>query len=133
VISAQNNPVVRNGLLSLAALAVIGGGAIAYISSSFTIRTSGMLLLLIGVALGRIARSREPINQLAARAAASTRPGPIPWIVAIVLALATVISFYYLYEDALHGYQQVLPVYAFAAITLICGLVWAALLARLVQ
>ena len=133
MISAQNNTLVRYGLLSLAALAVIGGGTIAYTASSFTIQTIGMALLVVGVALGKIARSNDPINQIAARSAASTRPGPILWTVAIILTLATVISYHYLYQDALHGYRQVLPVYAFAAVALICGLVWVALVARLVR
>jgi hypothetical protein len=128
----QKNP-LQYGLLSMAVLAAIGGGVIAFTASSFTIQTIGLILLPIGVSLGRFARSNDPINQIAARSAAPNRPGPILWTVAIASALATVIALHYLYQDAIRGYHQVLPVYAFAAVALICGSVWAALLARLVQ
>jgi len=131
--ASPKNPYARYGLLSMAVLAVLAGGSIAFMASSFTIRSIGLALMLVGVSLGRTARSNDPINQIAARSAASDRPGPILWTVAIALTLATAIALHFLYRDALHGYHQVLPVYAFAAVALICGSVWAALLARLVQ
>ena len=129
----QKNPYVRYGLLAMAVLAVVGGGMIALIVSSFTIQTIGLILLLIGVSLGRVARSDDPMKQVVPRAMASDRPGPILWTVAVALTLATIVAFHYLYQDALHGYHQVFPVYAFAAVALTSGLVWAALVARLVQ
>jgi len=112
----QKNPYVRYGLLSMAVLAVVAGGAIAFTASSFTSRTIGLILLPIGIFLGRFARSNDPINQIAACSAASNRPGPVLWTVAIALIAVTVIAFHYLYLDALHGYHQVLPVYAFAGV-----------------
>jgi hypothetical protein len=130
--ASPKNTYARYGLLSMAVLAVLAGGAIAFMASSFTIRSIGLALLLVGVSVGRSARANDPINQIAARSAASARPSPILWTIAIALTLATAIALHFLYQDALHGYHQVLPVYAFAAVALICGSVWAALLARIV-
>ncbi|HEV2270962.1 MAG TPA: hypothetical protein VGR92_16030 [Steroidobacteraceae bacterium] len=48
----QTSPYVRYSLLSMAVLAAVAGGAVAYIASSFTIRTIGLILLLISVYLG---------------------------------------------------------------------------------
>jgi hypothetical protein len=104
----QKNP-LQYGLLSMAVLAAIGGGVIAFTASSFT-QTIGLIVLPIGVSLGRFARSNDPINQIAARSAAPNCPGPILWTVAIASALATVIALHYLYQDAIRGYHQVLPV-----------------------
>jgi uncharacterized membrane protein len=117
----------------MAILAIVSGGAIAYVTSSFTIRSVGMILLIFGVYLGRLARGTAQTDLVTAPTAASNRPGPVLWAVAIALSLAAAVAFYYLYKDALQGYHQTVPVYAFAGIALICGLVWAALLARLVR
>lgn len=133
VITARKNKYTRFGLLTVAILAVIAGGVVAFMDSRFTIRTSGLILLLIGVSLGRLAKSNDPINVVAVRSAAPNRPGPVLWTVAIALTLAMVIALHYLYQDALHGYHQVLPVYAVAGVGLACGSVWAAVVARLVQ
>ncbi len=123
----QKNLYLRYSLLWMAVLAVVAGGVIAFTASSLTIRLIGLMLLLAGVSLSSFARSSDPIHQIAARSATSNRPGSVLWTVAVVLTLATAIALHYLYLDALHGYHQVLPVYAFAGVALICGGVWAAL------
>jgi hypothetical protein len=53
------------------------------------------------------------------------------WISGIASAGLTLVAFQLLYWDALKGYHQVLPVYAFALIALIATVIWAAIVARL--
>jgi len=55
----------------------------------------------------------------------------VMWFVGIALLLLTGVSFLYLYNDALHGYHEALPVYLFAAVGLACALVWSYLVSKI--
>ena len=52
------------------------------------------------------------------------------WTVGVALLLLAGASFFYLYQDALHGYQEALPVYVFAGVGLACALVWSYLVSK---
>jgi hypothetical protein len=53
------------------------------------------------------------------------------WIIGAALLLLTGVSFFYLYQDALHGYHEALPVYVFAGVGLACALVWSYLVSKM--
>ncbi len=64
---------------------------------------------------------------------AARPPGRLLWVVSIALLVLAVAAFLYLYEDALHGYHDVLPVYVFAGVGVACAVVWSYLVAILVR
>jgi hypothetical protein len=52
---------------------------------------------------------------------------------AVFLLAAWGFSFLYLYRDAVHGYQQILPVYLFAGFGLGCAVLWPYLISKAVS
>lgn len=53
------------------------------------------------------------------------------WISCIVATAALVVSFAFLYRDAIHGYHDVWPVFAFAGSGLVALAVWGFVVAKL--
>jgi hypothetical protein len=60
-------------------------------------------------------------------------PGGVAWAIGIALVPAAGMSYLYLYNDAIHGYHEALPVYVFAGVGLACAVVWAYLVAKMVS
>ena len=67
-------------------------------------------------------QSDSPTSALALR--------PIHWVIGVALTVALAVAYCALYRDALNGYHDIAPVYAFAAIGVLCAGWWAGLLAR---
>ena len=134
---SQGFPRKRYSLFILAILSFLLGGVALYIGShNFAIRSIGLLAILISTYLVRISRvhSRYGLSVEGGQEAnyvAIRRPGRFLWGSSIALLLLAGVSFLYLYHDALHGYQEVLPVYIFAGVGVVCTLVWSYLLLRI--
>ena len=129
----------RYGLFSLAILLLLLGGAALFLGShNFPIRAVGVVGCIVSVYLVRISNVHGGSTAtIAANQGADTkakeRPGRLIWMVGIALLLLTGVSFLYLYQDALHGYHEALPVYVFAGVGLVCALVWSYLFSKLRQ
>jgi hypothetical protein len=128
---------MRYGLFALAIVLLLSGGVIFVIGNNdFVIRSIGIVMFVGGANLVRVSRvgrlkglpstTTESLDPEASR-----RPGRLAWAVGVASAVATGISFIFLYKDALDGYHQIWPVYMFAASSLICALAWSYLVAKL--
>jgi hypothetical protein len=105
------------------ASSVIGAAMLIAGGQNFFTRAVGLILVLYSVSLHRNERQR----------AGMVIPSRSMWILGLLSAGATLLSFQFLYWDALGGYNQVWPVYAFALVALIATGIWAAIFARWFQ
>lgn len=133
---AQTAPQKRYGLFSLAILLFLLAGAALFLGShNFAIRSVGLVGCIVGVYLVRASNVHAPRASAVAAGEGpdsreKKRPGPLMWTVGVALLLLAGASFFYLYQDALHGYQEALPVYVFAGVGLACALVWSYLVSK---
>jgi len=58
-------------------------------------------------------------------------PGRLLWVVSAALVPVALGALLLLYMDALKGYHQIWPVYAFASVGVACAVVWSCLAAKL--
>jgi hypothetical protein len=105
-------------------------------SNNFAIRTVAVVGFIVGVYLVRMSNVHAgPAPTFEADQFVPTRgksrPGRLMWMVGVTFLLLAGASFVYLYQDALHGYNEVLPVYLFAGIGLACALIWSYLASKL--
>lgn len=137
--ASEEVPKKRYGFLILAVLLLLSGGGAFYAGShNFAVRSLGLVAIVASAYLARIshaysrpgasAASGEETNSRSAR-----RPGRLLWTVSAALLLLAGVSYLYLYNDALHGYHEVLPVYVFAGVGLACVLVWSYLVSRIIR
>jgi hypothetical protein len=121
----------RRRLLFASAIALLLIAAVTMIwgQHNFVIRCAGLAAIFGSLQLLRAARS---VGQFSSTAAASRTSPPTAamWLVGVALAVAQGLTFYLLYSDAVDGYKQVWPVYAFAATAIICAIFFAALFTR---
>jgi hypothetical protein len=76
----------------------------------------------------------RPFSVVGGQIAGSTRlPGRLTWSIGVLSLILAGAAFLYLYNDALHGYHELLPVYVFAGTALACTLVWSYLVSRFFQ
>jgi hypothetical protein len=121
----------RYFLLALAiALLGIGGAALFLGRNDFLLRSVGLAAILGSVPIARIS-GFHPRFLPDRSAAVISRPGPILWLVGLVLAATVGVTYYALYRDALGGGNEVLPVYLFAAAAVVCTAFWGYLVSRL--
>ena len=128
----------RYGLFALAiALLICGGLALfASVTSSnrFLLRSLGVLACLASVHFVRLSRvhAGSYVTASARNVGAGTpeRPRPTLWAFGAVSLIAVGISYFYLYEDAVDGYHELLPVYLFALAMLVCAWVWGYLISK---
>ncbi len=104
--------------------------------NDFMIRSSGVLMCIIGAYLVKISNIRSlkglrSTHNKSLNLMTPSRPGRLVWAMGAASVVATGVSFIYLYQDALDGYHQIWPVYMFAASALICALVCAYLVSKL--
>lgn len=138
--SLEGIPRKRYGLFVLAILMLLGGAAALFFAwSSFTRRIEdfviwllGLLMIVASTYLVRISNVRARPGAVAGEDRASKRPGALLWLMGAASVIALVISYHYLYRDALGGYHEVWPVDVFAAVALISASVLAYLGSRLV-
>ena len=125
------------GVFSLAILLLILGGAAIYLGShDFSIRSLGLVACLASAHLIRTwrVRGRKSSALVIDRSmgpGAETGPARSVWIIGAALVPVAVLSYLYLYQDAQNGYHEVLPVYVFAGVAIICAGVWSYLASRL--
>jgi hypothetical protein len=129
---SQTAPQKRYGLYSLAILFLVLAcvGIIAGYRS-FAIRSLGLVALMISGYFVRI--SKLHASPLEAYSKGGKGPGRLAWAIGVALVPAAGMSYLYLYNDAIHGYHEALPVYVFAGVALACATVWAYLVAKLVS
>ena len=134
---SQTAPQKRYGLFSLAIFLLLLGGAFFFVGfGSFVIRTLGALACIASVYLVRISNVRDrPYSVIGSGqiAGLTRRPGRLTWSIGVLSVLLAGASFLYLYNDARHGYHEVLPVYVFAGTALACALVWSYLVSTFFQ
>lgn len=127
----------KYGLFTLAVLLLLLGGTALFVGSDdFSIRSLGVLACLLSVYCVRISNihSRSVSTSITTQRTKSklaTRVGRPVWVVSIILLPTLGLSFLCLYRDAIHGYQEVWPVYLFAGVAVVCALCWSYLVSRL--
>jgi hypothetical protein len=137
--TSQETPQKRYSLFVLAVLLLVfAGAAFVLASGSFAIRSLGLVAILISVWLVRASNVRSrPGVELAGTGATgdrtSKRLGLVIWAVGAGSLLAAGASYYYLRNDALNGYHQVLPVYVFAGVGVACAVIWGYMAVKLLQ
>jgi NADH:ubiquinone oxidoreductase subunit 2 (subunit N) len=132
----------KYGVFVLAiALFVVGCAGLIIGFHRDVIRMLGILVLVASVYLVKISNVHDQIDlsvgkdqdkgSEVAEFSRLKRPGAPLWIASAASLVALGVSYLYLYWDALAGYHEVLPVYAFATVGLICIAVWGALILKL--
>ena len=128
----HERPKKSYALFGLAVALLLVGGAAMYLGQhAFLVRNVGILAVLSSVALVRMSNVHARSDSTAA-AYPPRRPSRRMWVGGGLLLVATALSAGTLYEDAVHGYHAVWPVYLFAAVALVASGYVAALLAMLV-
>jgi hypothetical protein len=106
--------------------------------NNLALRSAGLLAILASVSLVRASNvHRRPGLEMANRPGMSIgtvkRLGCGDWTIGILSVLAAGASYLYLRNDALNGYHQVFPVYVFAAVGVVCMVVWGYLAVKLLR
>ena len=121
----------RYGLFALAIVLLVLGGVALFISSNNSeMRFIGIGACLVSVYLIRISNARGTSGLGVGGAVASKKtkkPNRSLWIVSAALVPISVAAVIYLFQDAAHGYHEVLPVYIFAGVAVVCAAVWSSL------
>ena len=135
----SGSPPKKYSLFVLAILLLLLGGAALFLGArNFAIRAAGVVACIVSVYLVRISHvhAGPAVSTEADQGAdikGKKRPGRLIWMVGAAFLLLAGGSFLYLYQDAVHGYHEVLPIYIFAGVGLACALVWSYLFARLMR
>ena len=134
---SKTAPQKKWGLYSLAILFLVLSfvGLIAG-NRSFAIRSLGLVALIVSAYFVRVSKVHGPPairTDLEADSKGAKGPGRLAWAIGIALVPAAGTSYLYLYNDAIHGYHEALPVYVFAGVALACATVWAYLVAKLLS
>jgi hypothetical protein len=145
MMSLEGTPRKRYGLFVLAILMLLGGAAALFFAwASFTRRIEDFVIWLLGLLMIVASTYLVRMSNVRARPGAvaggdqvsgqrtGKRPGALLWLMGAASVVALVISYHYLYQDALGGYHEVWPVDVFAAVALISATVLAYLFSRLV-
>jgi len=134
----QERGLLRRSLpLGVGVILLLVGGALLYTGGSrFEVRTLGFLACLLGVYMIRKSTLRDSsrysgAEKLSSSDGPSQRPSKKMWMVGVGLIALVGVSFFFLYEDAIGGYKDVVPVYFFTAAILVTAAFWAYLIARI--
>jgi Na+/phosphate symporter len=139
-VSQQEPRKVRRGLFALAVLLFLAAGAAFFMGGKdFTIRSLGLLTLIASVYLVRASNVRSTRSAVVIASSQGTDSeakksgGHLMWIIGAALLPIALAAYFYLQQDALHGYHEVLPVYVFAGVAALCVLVWSYLASRVLH
>jgi cytochrome bd-type quinol oxidase subunit 2 len=138
--SQQGPGKIRRGLFAGAILLLLAAGtAFSMGGKDFTIQSLGLVALIASVCLVRASnvhstRSAVVITSSQGRDSnAKSSGGRLIWIIGTAMLPIAVASYFYLRQDALHGYHEVLPVYVFAGVAVLCAGVWSYLVSRVLH
>lgn len=122
----------RYGLFAVGAILLVLGG-IAFLINDRSIRPIGIGAILLSTYLVRMStiRGRSAQGAGAVAVKATERSSRLLWVVSLALLPVAIIAFLYLENDAAHGYHQVLPVYVFAGVAVLCAAVWSSLVSKI--
>jgi hypothetical protein len=129
----------RYGLFALALiLLALAGVAIILGMHSTGLRFLGLGALLVSlwlVGISNVHARQRPLMRdgEVTNVKAAKRPGPVGWALGAASLVAAGASYLYMYSDALAGYHEALPVYAFAGVGVACAVIWGYLLVRILQ
>lgn len=133
----EHGPISRKLRILLGVLLLLAGAFIfCRFNSNFLIRSSGMIFVVLSALL--LSSSRAGLSTVEQRGDKDTdlrnrlkKVNPTLWSIGGGTFLALMGSFALLYEDAVTGYNQVLPVYVFFIMVLVCTGVWAYIVSKL--
>lgn len=138
----STSPEIRRRKYSLFVLAIIvlllGGAALFFGSNNPMMLALGGLMCVLSAYLVKLSNVHGKAGSAVAGRdgvglGALRHPRPGVWAVGAAALVALGISFFYLHQDAVRGYHEILPVYAFTALVLICAVVWGYLISKLMQ
>lgn len=129
----------RHWLFVLAVLLLLAGGAALLVGpKNFGVWSLGLVACIVSVYLIRVSN----VHSRSASAATGSEGtglkarkgrGRLMWIIGAALLPVAGASFFYLYQDALHGYHDTTPVYVFAGVAALCAVVWSYLVSRVLH
>lgn len=114
---------VSRGLFALAILLLaLGGIALCFDA----IRPLGGIAIVVSVVLIRKSKKQGPTastERIVQRPdlGSAYHPGLLAWSLGAVSLLSIGISLWFLHVDAIHGHNQIWPVYLFFAVAILCG------------
>jgi len=125
-----------------ALLLAFAGATLVFAHNSSALRMAGIVAILASVSLGRSSNRRTgPDDTSFQRSAGRTYqrpnpkinipPGPLMWTLAAASLLLMGVAYFFLRNDAAHGYHQLWPVYFFGGAVLVCAIFVSSLVARL--
>jgi hypothetical protein len=132
-------PQKKYGLFSVAVLLLLCGGAALFLAPhGYTIRSVGVVAVMVSAYLVRISHVHTRSTLSAAAGPEGTfntqkRPGRIAWVVGLALLPTLAASFLYLHNDAIHGGHTALPAYVFAGVILACAAVWGYIVSQIMR
>ncbi|HKS80239.1 MAG TPA: hypothetical protein VJR23_01930 [Candidatus Acidoferrales bacterium] len=132
-------PQKRHWLFVLAVLLLLAGGAALLVGpKNFGVWSLGLVACIVSVYLIRVSNvhSRSASAATGSEGAglkARKGRGRLMWIIGAALLPVAGASFFYLYQDALHGYHDTTPVYVFAGVAALCAVVWSYLVSRVLH
>lgn len=146
--SQTQPPIKRPGLYTLAVVLLLAGGAAIFFNrGNFIVEALGLLAILGSVRLVKAARSHPkpavilrkeshaesaaPVKEWDTRK--PTPPGRVAWSICIATLIATIASYYVMYDDALHGGHTGWPAYLFGAAAMALAISSGYIVARYVQ
>jgi hypothetical protein len=126
------------GLFALAMILLTAAGvAMVRGFNNFTMRSLALVACIASIYLVRASgvhsRSLPVTNGQRTESIAKKGPGRAMWIIGAALVPVAAASYLYLYEDAHHGHRQILAVYLFAGVAMLCTLVWSYLASQIVH
>ena len=121
---------MKRYFLVVAIVLLLAGGAGLYFGSQdFEVRSLALVAIVAVTYIVRLSRVPHGDPFLATNQGTDSQEskGSVRrlWIVGIAFVLVAGLSYMYLYNDALHGYHEALPVYVFASVgvagVFVCG------------
>lgn len=137
--TATPPPQERHLLFALAVLLLLAGGAALLVGpKNFGVWSLGLVACIVSAYLIRVSSVRSRSASAAtggegADSKAKKGRGRLIWIIGAALLPAAGASFFYLYQDALHGYHDITPVYVLAGVAALCAVVWSYLVSRVLH
>jgi len=134
--SVPRSATQKYSLLVLAGFFLLLGGVGIYIGSDhYPIRALGATAILASVYVVRLSRSPAAnVPVVATRSTnllSSSGPERAPWIVSLAMVPLLGAAWFLLHMDAANGGHQAWPVDVFAAIALVCCVVWSYLFTKI--